>query len=179
MRERKRAHVGSGFTLIETMVAIVVLMVGVLGLAGMLAAALAYMQGSQDAFIAQQKAEEAVEAIYTATYDNTIGFAQVANTSANPPGIFLTGPQPLLQPAPNGLLGTLAGSGEPPAYILQPGPDGILGTADDVQYPLSQFARTITITSIEPNLQQVDVRIDYTSAGFTRSYDMKTMVSAF
>lgn len=179
MGQQKAARARNGFTLIETMIAVVVLMVGVLGLAGMLAAGLASMESSQDAFIAQQKAEEAVEAIYTATYDNTIGFAQVANTSATPPGIFLTGPQPLLQPAPNGLLGTLAGSGEPPAYILEPGPDGILGTPDDVQAPLSNFTRTITITNIEPNLQQVDVRIDYVTGGLTHSYDMKTMVSAF
>ena len=46
-----------GFTLLETMIALLVLAVGILGLAAMLGDSLAYMQGSQEDFIAQQKAE--------------------------------------------------------------------------------------------------------------------------
>src|SRR5690242_725988 len=105
------------------MIAIVVLAVGILGLAAMLGDAFAYMRSAQEDFIAQQKAEEALEAIFTAKYDNTIGFAQIANTSAVPPGIFLTGAQPILQPGPDGLVGTLSDGGAPVAYVLDPGPD--------------------------------------------------------
>ena len=58
MREPKRRRIAAGFSLLETMVALIVLAVGILGLAALLYDSLSYMQGSQDDFIAQQKAEE-------------------------------------------------------------------------------------------------------------------------
>lgn len=179
MGEFRSRQSEKGFTLLETMIAIVVLAVGILGLAAMLGDAFTYMRSAQQDFIAQQKAEEALEAIFTAKYDNTIGFAQIGNTSAVPPGIFLTGAQPILQPGIDGLVGTLADAGAPDAYVLDPGPDGMLGTADDVKISLVAFTRTITITDVEPNLKQVDVEIDYTAGRFSRKYDVKSFVSAF
>ena len=61
-----RRNSNARFTLIETMVAVMVLAVGVLGLAAMLASSVARMNVSQDEYIAQQKAAEAVESIFTA-----------------------------------------------------------------------------------------------------------------
>src|SRR6202451_3062448 len=99
MHHTTKRHAEKGFTLLETMIALIVLFVGLLGLAAMLGDALAYMRGSQDDFIAQQKAEEAAEAIFTAKYTNGITWTQLSNYSAgNPTGLFLTGPQPVLQP---------------------------------------------------------------------------------
>ncbi|PYU55215.1 MAG: hypothetical protein DMG55_28800 [Acidobacteria bacterium] len=64
MRERKsigmRRPSQAGFTLIEMMIATVVLSIGVLGLAATLADGLAYMDMSKYDYIAQQKASEAV-----------------------------------------------------------------------------------------------------------------------
>ncbi|HEY6444454.1 MAG TPA: prepilin-type N-terminal cleavage/methylation domain-containing protein [Candidatus Acidoferrales bacterium] len=182
MPSTKNRPVKNGFTLLETMIALVVLAVGVLGLAAMLADALSYMQGSQEDFIAQQKAEEAAEAILTAKYSNNATFAQIANFGVgSPAGLFLPGPQPLLQPSPTGLVGSLDDVGQPPAYILQPGPDHILGTADDIKLPLSDFTRTISIVNIagEPNLREVDITVNYRTGRFQRSYTMSTYVSAF
>jgi len=181
MRQTKR-HSTKGFSLIETMIALVVLAVGVLGLAAMLGDALAYMSGSQDDFIAQQAAEQAAESILTAKYSNNATFGQISNFGVgNPTGLFLTGAQPLLQPSPSGLVGSTDDVGQPPAYILQPGPDQILGTADDVQQPLNNFTRTITITNVagEPNLRQVNIVVNYTTGRFTRNYTLNTLVSAF
>ena len=62
----KRRPFHTGFTLIETLVAIVVLMVGILGLAAMLGDSLTYMSMAQDDYIAQEKAVESVESIFTA-----------------------------------------------------------------------------------------------------------------
>ena len=127
--------------MLETLIALMVLAVGVLGLAAMLADALSYMAASQDDFIAQQKAEEAVESIFTAKYNGNITWAQVANYSSasSPQGLFLTGPQPLLQPGPDGLVGSVNDTAATPDYIIYPGADGKLGTADDVDAPLQQF----------------------------------------
>ena len=98
----------------------------------------------------------------------------------SPAGLFLPGPQPLLQPSPTGLVESLDDVGQPAAYILQPGQDR-LGTADDVKLPLSNFTRTISIIPIagEPNLREVDITVNYNTGRFQRSYKMSTYVSAF
>src|ERR1700685_3026361 len=132
MHHTTKRHAEKGFTLLETMIALIVLFVGLLGLAAMLGDALAYMRGSQDDFIAQQKAEEAAEAIFTAKYTANATFAQISNVSGtNPNGLFLSGPIPLLQPGPDGLVGSVNDVGAPPAYIVYPGAAGKLGTGDD------------------------------------------------
>jgi prepilin-type N-terminal cleavage/methylation domain-containing protein len=174
----KRRHRDAGFTLLETMIAMVVLLVGVLGLAMMLGTSLAYMQGSEDDFIAQQKAQEAMESIFTAKYSGNLQWSQIQNT---PNGIFLTGAQPLLQPGTDGLVGTAADSGSAAEYILQPGPDMKLGTSDDIKLPLSNFTRTITITPVinEVYVEQITVTINYQTGLFTRTYTLNSEISAF
>jgi hypothetical protein len=172
-----------GFTLLETMIALIVLFVGLLGLAAMLGDALAYMRGSQDDFIAQQKAEEAAEAIFTAKYTNGVTWAQLQNNGvATPTGLFLNGPQPILQPGPiDGLVGTVADAGQPQEFILTPGPDGKLGTADDIQLPLTEFTRTITITPYpgDTSLRTIQIQVFYNTGRFRRTYTMNTYISAF
>ena len=184
MQEAKRRRFAAGFSLLETMIALVVLAVGILGLAAMLYDSLSYMQGSQDDFIAQQKAEEAAEAIFTAKYSANATFAQISNVSGtNPNGLFLSGPIPLLQPGPDGLVGSVNDVGAPPAYIVYPGPDGKLGTGDDVFVPLSNFTRTITINNLasDPggNVRDVLITINYSTGKFKRQYQLETYVSAF
>jgi len=183
MPQKRKHGPGAGFTLLETMIALIVLMVGVLGLAGLLANSLSYMQGSEYDFIAQQKAEEAAEAIYTAKYTNNATFAQLSNnTAGNPAGLFLVGPQPLLVPGADGLVGTVADAGGNPDYIVYPGPDGKLGTADDVYQSLGAFTRTITIAPVAGytnTLNQVTIEVDYSTGRFNRKYVLTTYVSAF
>ena len=183
MQHARKQHSARGFTLLETMIALVVLGVGILGLAAMLGDSLAYMRGSQDDFIAQQKAEEAAEAIFTAKYTNGITWAQVANNNAaNPLGLFLVPAQPILQPGTtDGLVGTVADAGQPEEFVLTPGPDGKLGTADDVQVFLYEFTRTITITNIatDPNLRTITITVTYNTGRFKRAYVLNTYISAF
>jgi prepilin-type N-terminal cleavage/methylation domain-containing protein len=183
MQRARKRQTAKGFTLLETMVSLVILAVGVLALAGMLADALAYMQGSEYDFIAQQKAEEAAEAIYTAKYTNNATFAQLSNnTAGNPGGLFLVGPQPLLVPGADGLVGTVADAGGNQAYIVYPGPDGKLGTADDVYETLGAFTRTIAISAVPGytnTLNQVVITVNYNTGRFKRSYTLTTFVSAF
>ena len=182
MRPQEPLRKTKGFTLLETMIALVVLGVGILGLAAMLGDSLSYMQTSQADFIAQQKAEQTIEAIFTAKYTNTITWSQVSNFGvANPGGLFLATPQPLLQPGTDGLLGSVNDVGAPPDYILQPGPDGKLGTADDVKLPLSNYTRTIQIVNFlgDANLRTINVTINYTQGRLARQYTLSTLISAF
>jgi len=179
---KRRQHSVKGFTLIETMIALMVLAIGVLGLAAMLADSLSYMQGSQADFIAQQKAQEAAEAIFTAKYNNPNNWAQISNnTGPNPNGLFMTGPQPLLEPGPDGLVGSINDTGSSPEYTLLPGPDGKLGTPDDIKIPLTNYTRTIDIENDpnDSNLRTIKITINYTVGRFTRSYVLNTDISAF
>jgi prepilin-type N-terminal cleavage/methylation domain-containing protein len=182
MRQQQIVHASKGFTLLETMIALAVLAIGVLGLAGMLADSLAYMNGSQANFIAQQKAEQAVEAIYTAKYASNITWAQVSNNSvSNPTGLFFSTPQPLRQPGSDGLVNSINDTGAPLDYILLPGPDGMLGTGDDVKELLSNYTETVTITNFagDTNLRSIQVTVNYTTGRFTRSYTLNSLISAF
>jgi prepilin-type N-terminal cleavage/methylation domain-containing protein len=97
-----RRNSNAGFTLIETMVAVMVLAVGVLGLAAMLASSVARMNVSQDEYIAQQKAAEAVESIFTARNTGQKTWNSLCNIGSAicPAGIFTATPTQLCDPGP-------------------------------------------------------------------------------
>ncbi len=171
-----------GFTLLETMIAILVLSVGVLGLAALLGNGLVFLNGSQADFIAQQKAAEAIECVFTARDTQVLTWAQIQNTASG--GLFLSGPLAMTDPGPDGLVGTAADLGVNPSTLIYPGKDGILGTADDVILQLSDsynMTRTITITNIanEPSVRQIQVIVNYQSGRFVRSYTLTTYISQY
>ena len=180
MLNRSRSQ--KGFTLLETMIALVVLAVGVLGLAAMLANSLTYMQGSEQNFIAQQKASEAIESIFTARDTQAVTYAQIQNVSAG--GIFLDGPANLVDPGLDGIVDTADDNAALPDTIIKPGPDGILGTADDIKIVLSVYykmQRTIVISNIagENGVRMIVVTVTYTTGSFTRTYTLTSYISQY
>lgn len=182
MRARLRQSAYRGFTLLETMIAMVVLGVGVLGLAAMLAASLAYMNTAQADLIAQQKAAEAVESIFTARDEQVVTWSQIQNVSSG--GIFLNGAQTLCDPGPDGIVDTADDNTALPDSIITPGPDGILGTADDIVILLSGrygMTRTIVISNItgESSVRQIQVTINYQVGHFVRSYTLTSYISQY
>jgi prepilin-type N-terminal cleavage/methylation domain-containing protein len=183
----------SGFTIIETMIAIAILSVGIVTLVAAFASAVAANQTAEENLIARQKTLEALESVYTARNTGQITFAQIANF---PNGIFSAGSTQLLCAGPDGLYGTTddiacAASGPcaaGPECIVLPGPDGILGTPDDVAMSLSNFTRTITIVNaLNPDgttnntLKVVTVSMSYTLPGLSipRTYSVNALVSEF
>jgi prepilin-type N-terminal cleavage/methylation domain-containing protein len=186
-----------GFTLLEVMIAIVVMTVGLLALIASFAAALAATKSSQEQLIARQKALEALESVYTARNSNQVGFAAINNLPA--PGIFTIGPQPLNCAGGDGILGTADDAPCPasptgvcpagPECVVLPGPDGKLGTGDDIPMSLSTFTRQIQINPVleadgvtqNPNLRQAVVTVSYTVPGTTlqRSYTVNALISSF
>jgi prepilin-type N-terminal cleavage/methylation domain-containing protein len=169
----------SGFTLIETMVAMFVLMVGLLGLAQVFALGMRQMATSTYDAIAREKAREAIESVHTARDTRTITWSQIKNVANG--GVFLDGEQPLKQAGADGLMNTADDSSAALEEELLPGPDGILGTTDDIHQALSGFRRTITITDItgEPSLRQLRVTIRYTVGATSRTYVLTTYVSSY
>jgi type II secretory pathway pseudopilin PulG len=194
MNVRKARH--AGFTLIETMISIVVLTVGILGLAAMLASALAYMDLSQDDYIAQQKAAEAVESVFTARDIGQTTWDTICNVGSGvcPSGIFLIGALPMCDPGPDGIIDTaddFNGSGCNIAAdaIIVPGTTGAVNVnaGGGERLALSNFTRTVTITSVlapggatMANLRQISVTVTYTNGRFkNRSYTLNTYISNF
>lgn len=179
MSRQKRTRPQAGFTLMETVVALLILSVGILALAGMLADGLAYMSMSQDEYIAEQKAAEAVESIYTARDVSETTWANINNISAG--GIFVDGPTKLCDPGVDGIEGTADDNCAIYDSIWTPGPDGKLGTADDVKMPLTNFTRTIVISPVagRADLRQITVTITYTAAKFRRTYTLVTNISQY
>ena len=135
----------NGFGLLEAVIAAVILVVGLVSLAGLFGHSLTFLQYTREDLIAKQKAREALEAVYTARNDATIGFVGIQNVSNG--GIFLDGFQPLFLAGPNGIVGTQGQSGILDRQVL-PGRDGILGTADDEIIPLGNFQRQIQFTPL-------------------------------
>jgi type II secretory pathway pseudopilin PulG len=173
-----------GFGLIEAMIAGIILIVGLAALAGLFAQSLNNLQYTREDLIAKQKAREALEGVYTARNDSTIGFAGIQNV--NNGGIFLNGFQPLFLPGPNGIVGTAGQSAILDRQVL-PGPDGIIGTADDVILPLNNFQRQILIQplfdangNISPDIRQITVTVQVTSEQRgTRNYTVSGYISRF
>jgi prepilin-type N-terminal cleavage/methylation domain-containing protein len=141
-----------GFTLLEVLVAMLVMVVGLLSLAYGIGLGMEGVQMSTMDTIAREKAREAMEDVFTARDTSTIQFTQICNipaTGNNPNNcLFVNGPTPMYTADQYGLVNTtLAANNQIETYVT-PGPDGILGTADDVTLTLTSFQRTIQVTPI-------------------------------
>lgn len=192
MNARMRRRNQAGFTLIETMIATLVLSIGLLGLAGILAQGLAYMNVSQYEYIAQQKAAETVESIFTARDQGQLTWTTICNVGSSvcSGGIFLTGALPLCDPNTDGILGTqddyVSGACPDAAHtdsILLPNSTGVFGTSP-ARIPLTNFGfkRTITISSVTgiSNLRTIQVTITYRSGRWpSMSYTLTSAISNF
>lgn len=187
----------NGFTLIETMISMVILTIGSLGLLGLFGVAVKASQTSQEDMIARQLASETIESIYTARNSSEVSWAQIQNVSNG--GIFVDGMNAIKCAGPDGILDTaddvscLTASGavcpnSGVECLTEPGPDGITGTADDVILSLNNYQRQILITALLDSngnpiqtLNQVTVTIQYTtpSSSSYKTYVINEYVSAY
>jgi prepilin-type N-terminal cleavage/methylation domain-containing protein len=171
----------SGFSLIETMVALGILATGLLGLAGVFTIGMAHMATSSANLIAREKAREAVESVHTARDTRTITWSQIRNVAQG--GVFLDGAQSVKKPGDDGLVNT-ADDGTVEEIVL-PGPDGLLNTADDQHVSLSNFTRQIVISDLfdqngdlNQSLRQITVTITYSVGPVRRTYTLTTYISS-
>jgi prepilin-type N-terminal cleavage/methylation domain-containing protein len=173
-----------GFSLIEVVVALGVLTVAVLGLAGVMAAGMRQLNTSPSEVIAAQKAAQAVEAVYAARDSHKLTWAQIRNVegeNGNDNGVFLDGAQPLHTEGPDGLVNTADDSSAIENTDL-PGPDGLLGTSDDRHLILDNFTREITIRDVAGEggqLRSVTVTIAYMVGSTRQTYTLTTFISAY
>lgn len=186
IKARKPKRKRAGFTLLEAMISIAVLSIGVLSLAAVYAQGIFYASLAQYDYIAEKKAEQAIEAMFTARDTKTLTWPQLLNVSGasgSDGGVFMDGPQPILVPGPDGLVGTTTDAGSAHELVITgPGPDGVFGTADDTTMDLNPWmTRTIAIVPVqnEPNLRQVTITINYSAGPMQRTYMLISYISAF
>ena len=187
----------SGFTLVETMISMVILTICSVGLLGVFGLAAKSNQMSQADLIARQVASETIEGIYTARNTAEISWSQIENVSNG--GIFVDGMNTVMCAGPDGILDTaddvacLTASGATcpnggMKCLTQPGPDGIMGTADDVILSLNDYRRQVQIqplidTSGNPiqtlNLVTVTIQYRTPSSPAAKTYVINEYVSAY
>jgi prepilin-type N-terminal cleavage/methylation domain-containing protein len=181
MKSTKSLRNEKGFTLLETMVAAAILSFGILSLASFYSQGLQNSSRIQMQYIANQKAQEALETIFTARDTQLLSFAQINNISQG--GVFKDGPQPLLAPGPDGLVGTADDlTSEPDVIVTGPGPDGILGTADDTYIPLNPWmTRTIAIAPVNgyTDMNQITITINFQYQGQTGQVQLVSYISSY
>lgn len=126
----------SGFSYIDVMIALVILMVGILALLSGISGSILQSKGHEQQLLAKQVATSTMESIMAVkeTDPTRLGWAAIGNVGTNPDpvtgvnqGIFLNGFQPVR---------------------LDAGPDEVIGTADDTGAIGPQLQRRIVITDV-------------------------------
>ena len=178
-----------GFSLIEVMISMVILVIGLVSMLGVFGVAMATTQTSQQNAMAKQLANEAMESILTARETANVTWAQIQNTGSG--GIFLPGLLPINCPGVDGIIGTFDDAACGPRIIEQPGPNGVYAGAcpPDTCTNLTNFQRSIAITPVLPagggppiaSLRSITITIQYNTPQFRipRNYVMTTFISQY
>ncbi len=124
-----------GFSYIDVMISIVILMVGILALLSAITMSVVQSRGQAEQLTAKQIATTTIESIMSVKETDPVrmGWTAVGNVGSNVDsggvarGIFLTGQN---------------------AVLTNPGPDEVVGTTDDTGSIVPGFQRQIVITDI-------------------------------
>ncbi len=167
----------SGFSLIETMVAMLVLTVGAIGMASVFLYGMQNVASSPNELTATQKAAEAIESVFSARDSHTITWAQLRNASFG--GVFVNGQKNVTLAGADGIVNT-ADDGAVES-VQFPGPDQLLGTGDDTTQTLTNWKREIKITDVtgDLDLRMVTVTITYPAGSVTRTYSLTVYISSY
>ena len=168
-------HSESGFSLIETMISILILTVGVLGLTQAFISGVQKSTSAPYEVLATQKAAEAVESVFAARDSHTITWAQMRNQAQG--GVFLNIATGMTTSGTDGILNTTDDG--PVEVFVYPGPDGYSGTADDKTLTLSDFTRKIEIVDLSAYLRQITVTVTYPANGQTKTYTVTSLISQY
>ena len=182
-----------GFTLIECMISMVILVIGLLSLLGVFGIAMASTQTSQENNTAKQLANEAMEGILTARETANISWPQINNTGSG--GIFLPGFNPIWNPGLDGIIDTADDAASGFQTLELPGPNGIFANncnppaaGPDTCLPLTNFQRQIQIGPVQDQfgntiatLRAVTITIQYTTPQlkFPKQYVLNTFISPY
>jgi type II secretory pathway pseudopilin PulG len=168
----------AGVTLIETLIAMLVLLVGAIGLAGAFLYGIDRTTSAPSETIATQKAAEAIESVFAARDSLAVEWDDLRNASDD--GIFLDGPQDMHLAGPDAILNTSDDLMQDIESYTLPGPDGDLQTTDDNEtVELTGFTREIAISELSAVLREITVVITYQAGTTTRTFTLTALISAY
>ena len=164
---RKHLRSEAGVTILEMVVAMLILTVGLLGLAAAIGYAVTVSNKGRNLTNSKLLVVSVMEQMETLRNTKELTFGQIANQgSVDNAGAtrsfigFPTDFQPLsINPGPDGIFGTADD-------LINPGPDNIYGTVDDFTdstWAVPGYTRQITITQLggNPNLKRIQVTLRY------------------
>lgn len=157
-----------GFTLIEAVIAILIITIGLIGTAGAITYALEYSTISKNATNAKQVATSMIEQIESLRNTRRLSFRQIANVGSvdNTDAVntftgFSVGFKEVSsRPGADGVFGT-------DDDLVDAGVDGLYGTADDFinnSFIRGGYTRQITVTILSPAVKKVEVKVRYASS---------------
>jgi type II secretory pathway pseudopilin PulG len=166
---RKPGRSESGVTILEMVVAMLILTVGLLGLAASIGYAVTVSNKGRNLTNTKLLVVSLLEQMETLRNTEQLTFGQIANqgsvdNSASTKTFigFPTAFQPLsINPGPDGIFGTSDD-------LISPGPDNIYGTSDDIvdsTWAVPGYQRQISITNLSTNLKRIQVTVRYPDAG--------------
>lgn len=155
----------AGFTLIETIIAIFVLTIGLIGAAAAITYSLQFTTLSRNVLSAKQIIVGSIEEIEALRNAQRLDFKQIANVgnvdnTGSPLAFsgFSVGFKPVsVNPGPDGVNGT-------DDDLLGAGVDGVYGTADDIDdisLARQGYQRRITVTNLSNSLKKVEIKVRY------------------
>ncbi|MBI1748012.1 MAG: prepilin-type N-terminal cleavage/methylation domain-containing protein [Acidobacteria bacterium] len=185
----------AGFSLIELMVAMVILLIGLLSMASLVLGGVAASMQAKDLAIANQLAREAMEGVFTARISGNLTFDQLRSDLDG--GIFDHNYLPINVTGPDGLTNTVPYSRQPVLQYIDPGKNGIYETppisdlmpyattainpmGDDVIITFDRFQRQIEITNYpgDSNLRRVTINVRFTTNNLTSVVSTSTVISS-
>jgi type II secretory pathway pseudopilin PulG len=163
----KKSSNEKGFSLVEAVIAILIITIGLIGTAAAITYALQFGTISRNLTNGKLIAVSMIEEVDSLRNTRRLDFKQIANAgavdnsgAANTFTGFTTDFQQIsLNPGPDGVNGTADD-------IKDPGIDGKFGTADDFDNPAlvrSGYLRKVTISSLSDSLKKVEVKVRYFS----------------
>jgi len=167
--ETRQLDSESGITLFEVVVAMLVMTVGLLGLAASIGYAVTVSNRGRNLTNTKLLAVSLLEQMETLRNTEQLTFGQIANQGAvdntgatwNFSG-FPTGFNAIsINPGPDGIFGT----GDD---LINPGADNVYGTGDDfndTSWGVAGYSREIVITNLSTNLKKIKVTVRYPDGG--------------
>ena len=168
-RPRKQLRSESGVTILEMVVSMLILTVGLLGLAASIGYAVTVSNKGRNLTNSKLLVVSLLEQMETLRNTEQLTFGQIANqgqvNNAGAPRNFVGFPTAFqslsINPGPDGIFGT-------DDDLISPGPDNVYGTSDDVIDPtwiVTGYQRQILITNLSANLKRIQVTLRYPDAG--------------
>ena len=178
MNETKRQE--AGFSYIDVMISVAILMVGVMALVGAITNGMNLTTRSALALSAKQVSSSTMESIFTARDLDTFQWAAIGNVgdALVPGAVFLAGKQNIYPSfGKDGIVGTADDAW---------GPDGVQGNSDD-GVPAVGMQREIKVTGlVDPDrptapitLRQIDVIIYYKQGSIERQEIFTSYIASY